>query len=107
MTPNNAIPPFFPDAIPLYLEADLWDETKPMEWRGFRFVILYMLSICVNDLLVFVPIAVVSAFRCSSAVDGILGTAIWWLLLSIPSGILFGFAVWWDFSRACRKLMEK
>jgi hypothetical protein len=107
MKPDNSFPPFYPDAIPLYIEPDLWDETKPLRFRSLKFVVLYTLSTVINFLMVFVPVAFVSASRNSSAVDGILGTAIWWLLLSTPIGIWIGLGAWGDFARTCQKLADQ
>lgn len=101
MKPNNIIPPFNFDAIPLYFEPSLWDETKPLRYRGFKFVVLYTLSIGVHSLLIFAIGVLIRSFRDFKPIEGL---GIWWLLVSVLAGILMGLLGWWDFTRTCKKL---
>lgn len=99
--------PFNFEAIPHWLEPELWDETKCVQHRGLKFIGLYTLSAAINSLIVFVPIFIYVG------ADGFKGVSVWWvipmwwLLLSTPWGILIGLLSWWDFTRACRKLAKQ
>jgi hypothetical protein len=100
MKPDNKVPPFNLDALPLWLYPDIFDETKDIANRGGWFVFLYSLSMLLNSFFLFGAIALYMAF---GGRQNILVTLAVWLAVSIPTGILIGLAVWWDYRRAARK----
>ncbi len=107
MKPDNNFPPFHADAIPLRLLPDLWDETKILKYRGLKFIALYTLSMAINFLLVFIPIGIYVYFGRINGLHMVVATIKWWLIISTPCGVLMGLAVWWDFTRECRKLAKE
>lgn len=107
MKPDNNAPPFNVDAIPLRLMPDLWDEKKTIRYRGLMFITLYTLSITINFLLFFIPIGIYVYIGGTNGLYMVVATIKWWLILSIPMGVIGGLAAWWDFTRACRKLAKE
>lgn len=101
MKPDTSCPPLYPDAIPLWLYPDLFDETKVVTHRGWKFVSLYALSIMLNGLIYFIPIGLYKGAGAYQA------TLFVWLALTLPSGILLGLGVWRDFNRAEREANQK
>lgn len=100
MKPDSNPPgvPFNFDVIPLWLKPDLWDETKDVCCRGLLFIALYTISVATFAAIIFVPIAF---YKGTHAVGT---TALVWLALSLPVGVLVGLAGWWDFTRASRRI---
>jgi hypothetical protein len=97
-SPNPPGIPFNFDAIPLWLKPDLWDEAKKVRCRGLLFVVLYTLSAAAFGAILFVPAGIYKGK------DMMGTTALVWLALSLPGGLVLGFASWWDFVRGCRKI---
>jgi hypothetical protein len=103
MKPDSNPPgiPFNFHAIPLWLKPDLWDETKKVRCRGLLFVVLYTLSMAVFVAIIAVPAGIYKGKHMMGT------TALIWLALSLPGGLLTGLAAWWDFVRASRKIADE
>jgi hypothetical protein len=89
--------PFNFDAIPLWPQSDLWDETKVVPYRGARFIFLYALSMAAFGTIIFVPIG----FYFGKDGAGVIASI--WLIGSSVLGIPFGLAAWRDFIRRSRE----
>lgn len=85
-------------AIPLWLQPDLWDETKQVRFRGLLFISLYALSMAVFGAIIFVPIGIYMGLDAAGTTTAI------WLSASLFGGTLSGLGAWWDFVRGCRKI---
>ena len=99
MKPNSTPPgvPFNFDTIPLWVRPDLWDEATNVKYRGLWFVCLYTMSLGTFAAMIFFPLGLFFA-------KPVIVTTVVWLTLSIVTGIPFGLAVWWDFTRESRKI---
>jgi hypothetical protein len=97
MIPNNRVPPFNLDAIPLWLYPKVFDTAMKVSNRGIWFVFLYLLSMLLNTLIFFGPLALYKGW---GNIHGAMATIWVWLAVSIPFGILLGLAVWWDFYKS-------
>ena len=102
MKPNSNYPGsiFNFDAIPVWIQPDLWDETKTLRFRGLWFVLLYALSMATFSALIFVPIGIYFAYSGSNDPKV---TLVLWLVTTVVLGSLLGLATWWDFARKCRE----
>jgi hypothetical protein len=100
MKPDSSSPgvPFNFDAIPLWLKPDLWDETKVVRCRGLFFILLYTLSALVFVGIIAIPVGIYKGKDAAGT------TALIWLALSLPGGVLLGLAACWDFNRGCRRI---
>lgn len=98
MKPNGNAPgsPFNFDALAMWVYPDVWDETKNVKWRGLWFVGLYTLSVLIFFGLF---LALITLFFSKPLSIMILV----WLILGVPSGIVYGLATWWDYLRALKK----
>ena len=98
MKPDNKFPPFNADLIPLWLYPDLFDETKYVPNRCWKFVGLYMLSVLANGLILMGPVALYAG---SPGYKTILG---FWLVIGVSGGIGVGLFTWRDFNREVKRL---
>ncbi len=84
------------DAIPMWIYPDVWDENKPVKFRGLCFILLYTLSFSVFANLLFLPVGLY---------HGKLNAAIWIAAtFGAITGVLGGVAAWYDFSKCVSKL---
>ena len=101
MKPDSSCPPFYPDVISLWLHPDLFDETKPVRSRGWKFVGLYVLSTLLSMLIIVIPMALLAG------TDGYKVILVIWIAVCFPAGIGIGLFTWRDFNRALRKVEQK
>lgn len=99
--------PFNFEAIPHWLAPDLNDATKEINYRGLKFIAVNTLSVAVNFLLCAIPVGIYLYFYRVNELHIVISTIKWWLILSIPWGVMVGLAAWWDFTRAHRKLAKE
>ena len=94
MKPPDSAPgsPFDFNLAARFLIPDLWNEKKPMRFRGVGFVFSYLLSALIYFSAIILPICF------------ILSRPVWPSLVLIfcsgaPFGVMCGLAAWWDFNR--------
>lgn len=98
MLPPRDLEIFSFNAIPIWLKPDLWNQEKLVPWRGFWFVLLYLISTLVFfGVLIFVSILLVGYSE---------KVLIFFISIGCVSGVLVGLASWWDFVKAFRKLHQ-
>ena len=97
--------PFNLDALPVWFYPNLFEEEKEVAYRGWWFVLLYLVSILLNTLFIFGPIAVYMMI--GSGLQGLTVTLAIWLAFGIPSGVLVGLAGWREFNLQKRRLQEE
>ena len=100
MKPDSSFPPFYPDAIPLWLHPDLFDETKKVAFRGCWFIGLYVFSILINGLIIFGPIAIYVSFGGGDGYKAAIGL---WFTIFFPGGIIIGLLTWREFNSQVQK----
>ncbi|WP_143042553.1 hypothetical protein [Variovorax sp. YR752] len=109
MKPDINIPgyPFDFNAIPLWIEPNLFKFDLLIPWRRTKIAIFYALSAAVGNglvfLLLFVLVGIVHSFEGKAA----LALFVIWAISSGVLAPLTGLAVLWDFTKAKRKHEEE
>lgn len=105
MKPDNSVPgyPFDFDAIPRWIEPDLFDFNASISWQKTKIISLYALSCAIGGawglFLGYLLIGLIHEFTKEWA----FAFFVLWAIASAVLAPLFGFAAFWDFTKAKRK----